>query len=183
MSIRNIIIALIVLINFIVFYGTWLKEQRMGGALPQKLSSAPVPDFSWTDFDGHVHNIKELAGHTVVLHFWATWCGPCRREFPELLKEAKALKDDNIIFLTISGDDSKEEAQKFISNAQWVSGAKEVPDVLYAFDPQKQISFDIFQTDVYPESIVIDKNQNMLHKFAGTVNWQNEEVVKLLNGI
>lgn len=175
MSRTGILITIIVLFNLVVFYGRYLKEQETVKGEP--MAAMTVPDFHWTDFDGKRHDIKELTGHTVIIHFWATWCGPCRQEFPELLQASKSV-GNNVIFLTISGDETKLIAQKFIAHAQEATGTKDATNVLYAFDPNKTISFDTFQTDVYPESIVVDPKQNMQRKFAGTVNWNNPDVVK-----
>jgi hypothetical protein len=52
--------------------------------------------------------------------------------------------------------------------------------VLFASDPDKKISFETFQTMVLPESIVLDKQQNMRRKFAGGVNWGNKAITSLL---
>lgn len=174
---KKTVIILFIILNAVIFTGTYLQMRKFG-TVPETLSTA-VPNFNWQDFNGKSHNIKDLFGHTVIIHFWATWCGPCRREFPALLAAAKLL-DKDIIFLTISGDDRLESAQKFAVQAQVISGTGNLDNVLYAFDPDKKIAFDIFQTAVYPESIVIDKSGNMRRKFPGAVHWSNDEVISEL---
>jgi thiol-disulfide isomerase/thioredoxin len=174
---KVIILCIVALLNLVVFYASHVKQQE--NIHGEQMAAMAAPDFNWKDFSGKTHNIKELAGHTVVIHFWATWCGPCRQEFPVLLQAAKTLNPD-VIFLTISGDDSKDAAQKFIAHSEEVAGVKNAKNVIYAFDPDKTISFDIFQTAVYPESVVVDPKQNMQRKFSGSVNWNNPETVKTL---
>jgi len=48
-----------------------------------------VPDFALVDLDGNPARLSDLAGHGLILDFWATWCPPCRREMP-LLDEIHA---------------------------------------------------------------------------------------------
>ena len=168
------IITILLIINFSVFYGTFLKQRD--GAMPEKISQ-DTPNFSWQDFDGKTHNIKELSGQVVVLHFWATWCSPCRAEFPALLNAAKSLGKP-ITFLTISADVDAEKARKFIANT-----TINPDNVLYGFDPNKDIALGIFQTAVFPETIIIDKNQKMVRKFVGKTNWNKPETLNYLKGL
>lgn len=47
-----------------------------------------APDFTWDSSDGATVHLKDLHGHLVVVNFFATWCGPCREEMPDLVKVA-----------------------------------------------------------------------------------------------
>jgi thiol-disulfide isomerase/thioredoxin len=48
-------------------------------------------DLAFRDHDGHATTMAQLRGSVVVLHFWASWCGPCRREIPQLQELARQL--------------------------------------------------------------------------------------------
>lgn len=152
------------------------KELRTANMAP-----APVPTFEWRDFDSDKHDFKALKGKVVILHFWASWCGPCRTEFPSLLHAAELLKDD-AVFLTISADETDSAARKFVTEAKLKAQVK--PDnMLYGWDPMKRVSFDIFQTAAMPESIIIDTEQVMRRKFVGMVNWEDPQIIQYIRDL
>ncbi len=177
---KILVVVILLLLNLVALSGAYMNRQRMS-ARPQALSAA-VPDFSWQEFDGKAHAIKELSGHPVVIHFWATWCGPCRKELPELLETAKTL-GSTVTFLTISGDEDKEKTEKYIRQLQERTGTEHLKNVVYAFDPEKKISLDIFQTAAYPESILVDGTGQMRRKFVGAANWNDEETLGYLKSL
>ena len=72
-----------------------------------------VPNFSLNSLEGDVYNIRSLEGKVVLLNFWATWCGPCRMEIPELNEMQEKYGEDNFIILGISTSDTKKALKNF----------------------------------------------------------------------
>jgi thiol-disulfide isomerase/thioredoxin len=73
----------------------------------------PAPDFLLSSLDGKPVSLAGARGKIVLLNFWATWCGPCRAETPDLIELQKKYKDTlQIIGLAVDVDDP-EEVQKF----------------------------------------------------------------------
>ena len=71
----------------------------------QKNEGAKVADFSWTDETGKKVSFADFSkGNVVLINFWATWCGPCKRELPDLVALRDEYKDKNIKILGISVD-------------------------------------------------------------------------------
>lgn len=68
----------------------------------------PSPDFQGMDIEGNTHSLDEFKGKYLYIDLWATWCGPCQKELPELKQLAEAFKDKNITFLGLSIDYKKE---------------------------------------------------------------------------
>lgn len=65
-----------------------------------------APDFTLTDIVGNVHKLSNYRGRNVAVIFWATWCGPCRLEVPELIELRKATPEDKLTILAISREDA-----------------------------------------------------------------------------
>ena len=59
-------------------------------------------DFSLPDVDGKLHRLSDHRGKWVVINFWATWCGPCMVEIPELIDFHERHKDDDAIVIGVN---------------------------------------------------------------------------------
>lgn len=60
---------------------------RLRSMIPEKSVYRPAPDFKATDLlSGREFSLSDLRGQVVVLNYWATWCPPCRKEIPDLVR-------------------------------------------------------------------------------------------------
>ena len=71
----------------------------------------PLPDLKFKDLAGNPQRLASLRGSITVVSFWATWCAPCRDELPRLSKLSQKLADQDIHFVAISIDESKDRAK------------------------------------------------------------------------
>ncbi len=69
-------------------------------AVAEGESGGATPDFTLALADGRHLRLSDLRGRPVVINFWATWCGPCRIEMPELLHAAEA--DPELVLLAVN---------------------------------------------------------------------------------
>ena len=77
------------------------------------MSDVAAPLFATTDISGNRQKLADHRGEVVLVNIWATWCGPCRAEIPQLDELYRSRKDKGLIVLGIS-DESVEVQRKFL---------------------------------------------------------------------
>jgi thiol-disulfide isomerase/thioredoxin len=88
--------------------------------VPEPSSHGPAvgttaPEFNAIAVDGRMIRLSELRGKVVVLDFWATWCGPCRRMIPHERELVKKHASEPFVFLGISMDDDPAELRRVLA--------------------------------------------------------------------
>jgi peroxiredoxin len=71
-------------------------------------------DFVLKDQNNLPVKLADYKGKVVLVNFWATWCGPCKSEIPDMVKLYSQYKDKGLVVLGISIDDSPEQLQTFM---------------------------------------------------------------------
>jgi peroxiredoxin len=119
----------------------------------------PAPEITLPDTEGKIFKLSSLQGKYVLIDFWASWCGPCRDENPNVVAAYLRFKDKNFTVLGVSLDKNKADWLKAIQEDkliwQHVSDLKfwETPMVqLYGFDG---IPYNVL---IDPQGIVIADN-------------------------
>ena len=88
--------------------------------LPQASTASKMttaPDFSLPTLSGDSLHLADLKGKVLVLNFWATWCGPCRYEIPDLIALQNDLGSDDFLVVGISLDDEGPELVREFAEA------------------------------------------------------------------
>lgn len=138
--------------------------------------SAQIPNAEVTLLSGELVKLHDYKGKVLLLHFWATWCAPCVKEFPQLLELAKRYEDD-IILLAVSVDKSRDAIPLFLKKLQIENVAEGAhKSFVLAHDPMQKLSQDVFQTVKYPETFIIAPDLTVSRKVIGETNWGSPEI-------
>jgi cytochrome c biogenesis protein CcmG/thiol:disulfide interchange protein DsbE len=139
-----------------------------------------IPKVSLKEFKtGNLIDLNQLAvdGNDIVVHFWATWCAPCEKEFPDLLELTKLLEEKkNVKFLFIAVNDTDKNIKKFMSKF------KKYDNFLILIDNENvhQKSFGTFRL---PETYLFGKDSKAIRKFIGRQEWNQKHFVDLLKSL
>ncbi len=79
--------------------------QRSRQATNLALDRVPAPEIETVDLTGKLHKLSEYRGRVVLLNIWATWCGPCRKEIPELQRLYEDKAAEGLVVLGLSMED------------------------------------------------------------------------------
>lgn len=79
-----------------------------------KLDGRSAPQLKLEDIDGNSYDIKQSRGKWVFVHFWAAWCGPCRREMPTVQRMVEQLKDHAIDVVLVNTAETDDEVFSFM---------------------------------------------------------------------
>lgn len=98
--------------GFVTFGSRGIKLGPSSGVAP-KIGEA-APDFTLLDVNGALLKLSDLRGKTVVMNFWATWCPPCRKEFPTLIKLSSQNAGAGLVVLGVDMQESPEIVRSFL---------------------------------------------------------------------
>lgn len=148
-------------------YLTALEKEahvKMVADLKKEMLNDASPQFTLKDLSGNTVNMADLKGKTVVVDFWATWCGPCIASMPGMKKMVNKYKDDpNVKFVFIdtwqNEDNETDVVKKFIAD----KGYSEF-HVLMDLDDKVVSSFKV---EGIPTKFIIGKDGNIKFKEVG----------------
>jgi len=81
---------------------------------PLQVGDRPY-EFALQDLQGNPQNLSSFIGQPIIINFWATWCGPCRIEMPELQAAFEENQDKGLVILALDQDESAGEVEEYFA--------------------------------------------------------------------
>ena len=124
-----------------------------------------APDFTVQDKDGKPVKLSDYRGKTVVLDFWATWCGPCQSSLPHTTEMAKKYAAKNVVVLAVNVWDSKAAFDG------WLPKHPEYSALNFAIDPNpdqsKSVASALYGVSGIPTQYVIGPDGKIIKSIIG----------------
>jgi thiol-disulfide isomerase/thioredoxin len=136
------------------------------GKAPVVLASLPanILDVQLKTVDGGTMKLGDYSGKVLLVNLWATWCGPCRSEIPELVKLHKEFQSQGVEMVGLTTEDpvgSEEEVKSFVQAFQmnyhvgWAT---------------REVAIAVMQANQsgsIPQNLIISRDGHILRKFVG----------------
>lgn len=151
------------------------KNKKLNQSKGPLGTGKPAPDFAQNDVNGNPIKLSDLKGKVVLIDFWASWCGPCRQENPNVVRLYDKYKDAGFTVLSVSLDDNKERWQAAIvkDNLKW-------PNHVCDFKKWSNEAAKLYQVGGIPFTVLVDREGNIIDtKLRGV---QLEQALKAIFG-
>lgn len=135
-----------------------------------------APDFEISDFDGNRHRLSDFRGGPVYVNFWATWCGPCVTELPDMF-ELLQRHQDNLAVLSVNRAEPVGRASDYFQNLPRADGQTGVSFTINGLDPDDTL-YNKYRGLGMPVSVFIDADGVVTSVHNGLIRLpQMEEAV------
>lgn len=124
--------------------------------------------------DGKVTDLKDLRGHWVLVHFWASWCGPCWREMPTLQRMRARISPDRIRLVLVNTAETDDDVFAFM--------AVVAPDLDSLLDRDGALT-QRWQPRGLPSTFLVDPAGRIRYLALGGRRWDSPSYLDFLRGL
>lgn len=179
--INRILIVVVLIGGALAFtwYSRYSLQQQLVVEVKETLLER-LPPATFTTLEGSAYDLiaeQGFEGKTLLVHFWATWCGPCEAELPELLALTDKLPA-SVRVLIVAINDEVPKIRKFLDGLKLPHNK----EVLWLMD-NRNVHRDQFGTTKLPESYVFKADGSILRKLVGPQEWGNPHFIDIFKGL
>ena len=135
---------------------------------------SPAPALHLTNMAGEATDLKDLRGQWVMVHFWATWCGPCRKEMPTLQHLVKQFPPQRLRLLLVNTAETDDDVFAFLGLV--------APDLDSLMDRDGSAT-ERWQPRGLPSSFLIDPDGRQRYLALGGRDWATGPYLTFLQQI
>ena len=143
-------------------------DEGAGGS--SEAVAAPLADLALIDQNGVEHKLSDYRGKTVFLNFWATWCGPCQREIPDIeaLYHERGGNEGDLVVLGVANPKTDEHPQNSDVSEPELRAFIDEHGITYPvlMDTTGQL-FSAYGVTAFPTTFMIDAKGNVFGYVAG----------------
>lgn len=133
-----------------------------------------APNFSLSGVNGKLQSLSEHKGKVVLIDFWASWCGPCKKSLPWLSKLKTELASEDFQILAINLDNDHEDATKFLESLKI--------DLNVLFDSEGQTP-QLFEVKTMPSSFLVDRDGIVKEVFEGFHESEKDKIKDVIKSL
>lgn len=127
-----------------------------------EVAASPAPDFTLPRLDGGSLSRADLPGAVTVVHFFATWCEPCRRELPALGRFAARTRTEDVAVVLVDVAETEVRLNRFFAEVA-------APGIVL-LDRDRRVT-RAFDVSILPTTLVLDSDRAVRLAAAGEVDW------------
>ena len=128
----------------------------------------PPPPIDAPDLEGTVVRLSELRGRVVLVDFWATWCGPCRRSLPSY-SALQRKHGDRLVVLAVSVDEEREAVAAFVEHHRL--------ELRVVHDPEGAVA-GRWEPPKMPTAWLIDREGVIRHVYEGFEDGDGPTIIR-----
>lgn len=136
-----------------------------------QLDGRPAPALKLSDLDGKRVDVAQNHGRWTLVHFWATWCGPCRREMPTLAQLMKTLPAERLNIYLVNTSESEDDVFAFLASVS--------PELGTLLDRDGQVT-ERWQPRGLPASFLVDPQGRLRYLALGGRDWASGPYLNFL---
>jgi peroxiredoxin len=142
-------------------------------SIPPPEGTTVAPEIALNDLNGNLIRLSDYRGKVVLLHFWASWCLPCREEFPRIKGLWQRLADKDFVVLAIA-EDSHKAAAAFVKKE----------DLRFpVLVDQYGSALRSYRLKAIPASYIVNREGRMEEIAVGSREWDSDGVHDLISSI
>ena len=130
-----------------------------------------APGFTVTDMDGEPFTLASTRGKWVFLHFWASWCGPCKEEMPVIQKMTETFDTDKFKIVLINTAEDEDTIFSFLG---------EIGMEMNSLMDSDGLVTEKYKPRGLPTTMLIDPNGNVQYQAIGGREWHKPEYINFL---